>query len=119
LTIVEDAVAGRPADFAAAWASHLRAGTPAGDRGAQLAIAGDAVSSTVDALRDGFGVEARLIESPLLAGTLAAMAADAPDRAVRPHAVVPVYVRRPDAVVGRERRATERAARPAEASPAP
>jgi tRNA threonylcarbamoyladenosine biosynthesis protein TsaB len=118
LTIVEGAVAGRPADLAAAWASRLRAGTPDVDNGAQLAIAGDAVSSTVDALRDGFGAGALLIESPRLAGTLAAMAADAPDRAVRPHAVVPVYVRRPDAVVGRERRAAESAS-PAAASRGP
>jgi tRNA A37 threonylcarbamoyladenosine modification protein TsaB len=39
-----------------------------------------------------------------LAGTIATIAYDERDRAVRPHAVVPMYVRRPDAELARERR---------------
>jgi len=41
---------------------------------------------------------------PLLAGAIARIAAAEPDRAVRPHAVVPLYVRRSDAELARDRR---------------
>ena len=41
---------------------------------------------------------------PALAGFVGSIAADAPERAVLPHAVVPVYVRRPDAELARDRR---------------
>jgi tRNA A37 threonylcarbamoyladenosine modification protein TsaB len=78
--------------------------------GRSLAVGGDAVAAAAAALRDGFGPEVLLRDAPLLAGTIAAMAASRPEAAVRPHAIAPVYVRRPDAVVGRERRT---------ASPAP
>lgn len=47
------------------------------------------------------GVDA---DVPLLAGRIGLIAAAAPGRAVLPHAVVPLYVRRPDAVLARERR---------------
>ena len=43
---------------------------------------------------------------PSLAGAIGAIAGAHPGRAVLPHAVVPVYVRRPDVVVERERRGT-------------
>jgi tRNA threonylcarbamoyladenosine biosynthesis protein TsaB len=46
---------------------------------------------------------------PLLAGAIGLIAARQPDRAVLPHAVVPLYVRRPDAEIARGReRAAER-----------
>ena len=38
-----------------------------------------------------------------LAGTAARLAAGAPERAVAPHALRPIYIRRPDAVLARER----------------
>ena len=41
---------------------------------------------------------------PLLAGAIARIAAAEPGRAVRPHAVVPLYVRRSDAELARDRR---------------
>jgi tRNA threonylcarbamoyladenosine biosynthesis protein TsaB len=41
---------------------------------------------------------------PPLAGAIGLMAAREPDRAVRPHAVVPLYVRRPDAELARDRK---------------
>jgi tRNA threonylcarbamoyladenosine biosynthesis protein TsaB len=41
---------------------------------------------------------------PRLAGHIARIAAAAADRAVPPHAVAPIYVRRPDAELARERR---------------
>jgi tRNA threonylcarbamoyl adenosine modification protein YeaZ len=40
-----------------------------------------------------------------LAGAIGRIAASDPDRAVLPHAIVPVYVRRPDAEIARDRRA--------------
>jgi tRNA threonylcarbamoyladenosine biosynthesis protein TsaB len=43
---------------------------------------------------------------PALAPVVARIAAADPGRGVRPHAVVPVYVRRPDAELARERRAS-------------
>lgn len=43
-------------------------------------------------------------EVPPLAGIIGLMAAEAPDRAVAPHAVVPIYIRRPDAVLARDRK---------------
>jgi hypothetical protein len=44
-----------------------------------------------------------------LAATIARIAAAAPDRAAAPHAIVPLYVRRPDAEITRDR---QRAAAP-------
>ena len=43
-------------------------------------------------------------EVPLLAGAIAEIANATPSIAVAPHAIVPVYVRRPDAELARERR---------------
>jgi tRNA threonylcarbamoyladenosine biosynthesis protein TsaB len=43
-------------------------------------------------------------EVPPLAGAIGLIAASQPDRAVLPHAVVPIYVRRPDAEIARGRR---------------
>ena len=47
-------------------------------------------------------------EAHRLAGRIGLIAAAAADRAVVPHAVVPLYVRRPDAVLARERGAASR-----------
>jgi tRNA threonylcarbamoyladenosine biosynthesis protein TsaB len=54
--------------------------------------------------RDFVG-EARVIPPPPLAGVIGRMAAEDPSRAVQPHAIVPIYVRRPDAELARARRA--------------
>jgi tRNA threonylcarbamoyladenosine biosynthesis protein TsaB len=43
-------------------------------------------------------------ERPMLAEAIAEIAAANPSRAVQPHAIVPLYVRRPDAEVARDRR---------------
>lgn len=42
---------------------------------------------------------------PRLAAAIGRIASQAPDRAVLPHAVQPIYVRRPDAEIARDRRA--------------
>ena len=51
-----------------------------------------------------FGDAARIIEPPPLAGIIGQIAAAHPERAVLPHAVVPIYVRKPDAELARLRR---------------
>ena len=93
---------GRPLDVALAWTETL-----ATEAASSLVIVGDGVAATETVLREVLGPEVSLVEPPLLAGTLASIAAARPDAAVQPHAIVPLYVRRPDAELGRERRATE------------
>jgi hypothetical protein len=48
-----------------------------------------------------------------LAGTIARMTAAQPHRAVLPHAIVPLYVRRPDAELARDRTGGVRDTEPA------
>ncbi len=72
-----------------------------GDGG--IVVAGDAVASTRDVLREAFGDRLEALAPAALAGTLAAIAARDGQRAVRPHAIVPLYVRRPDAELARDR----------------
>ena len=55
-------------------------------------------------IRDALGTAARIAGAPSLAATIARIAAAEPHRAVPPHAIVPVYVRRPDAELARDRR---------------
>jgi tRNA threonylcarbamoyladenosine biosynthesis protein TsaB len=45
-----------------------------------------------------------ILAPPLLAGVIGQIAAENPARAVLPHAIVPIYVRRPDAELARDRR---------------
>ena len=52
-------------------------------------------------LGEGAGIPAAV---PPLAGAIGTIAAGHPDRAVHPHAVVPLYVRRSDAELARDRR---------------
>ena len=44
---------------------------------------------------------------PHLATWIGRIAMESPDRAVAPHAVAPIYVRRPDAEIARDRRTRE------------
>ena len=54
----------------------------------------------------GIGGSARVADRvPHLAVAIGRIAAAAPERGVLPHAVVPIYVRRPDAEIARDRRA--------------
>jgi tRNA threonylcarbamoyladenosine biosynthesis protein TsaB len=52
----------------------------------------------------GLGSSARIVAPAALAPTIARIAFDEPHRAVAPHEIVPIYVRRPDAELARERR---------------
>jgi hypothetical protein len=56
------------------------------------------------AITDRCGPDATVIDAPPLAGVIARIAFAEPHRAVAPDAIVPVYVRRPDAELARERR---------------
>jgi tRNA threonylcarbamoyladenosine biosynthesis protein TsaB len=51
--------------------------------------------------------DARVLPAPPLAGLIGQIAATGLDRAVLPHAVVPLYIRRPDAELARSRRGAE------------
>ncbi len=52
-----------------------------------------------------YGAAVRVLHPPPLAGIIGQIAAESPERRVLPHAVVPIYVRRPDAELARTRRA--------------
>jgi tRNA threonylcarbamoyladenosine biosynthesis protein TsaB len=56
-------------------------------------------------IRERFGHGAHVLPAPPLAGIIGRLAAAAPGRAVLPHAIVPIYIRRPDAELARSRRA--------------
>lgn len=66
---------------------------------------GDGVVRYKEQIVAALGASVRIVEpvSPL-AGAIGVIAAREPDRAVLPHAIVPVYVRRPDAEIARDRR---------------
>jgi tRNA threonylcarbamoyladenosine biosynthesis protein TsaB len=78
------------------WTSTLSAITPV--------FIGDGAARHEAAIRERFGPGARIVPTPPLAGIIGRLAAAAPDRAVLPHAVVPIYIRRPDVELARSRR---------------
>jgi tRNA threonylcarbamoyladenosine biosynthesis protein TsaB len=55
-------------------------------------------------IRACLGARAHVVTTPPLAGVIGRIAATFPDRAVLPHAVVPIYIRRSDAELARARR---------------
>ncbi len=86
----------RPADTIAAWRDVV--GT------ADVRFIGDGAVKYRDAIVGAFGNQATFVDRPIsLAATAARIAALEPDRGVLPHALVPIYVRRPDAELARER----------------
>jgi hypothetical protein len=71
-------------------------------------FAGDGAERYRDVITAALGERAHVMEPvPLLAGTAGRIAAKHPERAVVPHAVVPIYVRRPDAELARDRGARQ------------
>ena len=66
-------------------------------------VTGDGVVRLQALLAASFGVDAPQREPGPLAGTLAALAAADVVAATRPHGVVPIYVRRPDVELERDR----------------
>ena len=90
-----DPVAGAPAAVLAAHAAVL------GD----AAFHGDGAGRYQDELRQALGATAAIAtDVPPLAAAIGLIAARHPERAVLPHAVVPIYVRRPDVEITRDRK---------------
>ncbi len=92
-------VSAAPAAVLDGWAPRLR--------GRSAWVIGDGVAAARPLLDARLGPGSRRFdEGPSLAAAMAAMAVQAPwrDRAGAPHALRPVYVRRPDAELARERR---------------
>ena len=87
---------GTPSDILSGWAEQLSA------RG--ICVTGNAVTTNRSDLEVQLGTDVIYEpEVPPLAPTIARMAAGSMCVAVAPHAVQPLYVRRPDAVLARER----------------
>jgi tRNA threonylcarbamoyladenosine biosynthesis protein TsaB len=96
LEALDAPVVSAPEPLAEAW-GHGASG--------RVIVIGDGVPRTRALLVAHFGAAAALREPGPLAGTLAALAARQTDSATRPHAVMPIYVRRPDAELARDRAA--------------
>ena len=60
-----------------------------------------------DVITQRLGPGASIAAGPPLAGIAGAIAASAPSRAILPHAIVPIYVRKSDAELARARREQE------------
>jgi tRNA threonylcarbamoyladenosine biosynthesis protein TsaB len=69
-----------------------------------IVFVGDGAVRYRDLLASHLGSRAHVLDPPLLAATIARIAFEEPHRAVEPHGIMPVYVRRPDAELARERR---------------
>ena len=81
------------------------AGLPDSVRHTAIRFAGDGALRYADEIRSALGRNAQVMPRvPLLAGVVGQIASEAPDRGVPPHAVSPIYIRRPDAELARERR---------------
>ena len=65
---------------------------------------GDGALRYASIIRAALGHAVEIVEPPPLAPVIGRLACDAPERAVDPHAVVPIYIRRPDAELARARR---------------
>jgi tRNA threonylcarbamoyladenosine biosynthesis protein TsaB len=87
-----------PADGAARWAEAYGA--------SPFALVGDGATRYADLLRERLGSGVRILDVPPLAPSIAALAAArlAAGESGLPHALRPVYVRRPDAELARDRR---------------
>ena len=70
----------------------------------EVRIIGDGAARYEDAIRERLGGRAQVLATPPIAGVIGRLAAASPSRAVPPHAVVPIYIRRPDVELARSRR---------------
>jgi tRNA threonylcarbamoyladenosine biosynthesis protein TsaB len=75
-----------------------------------LVFIGDGAIRYADVVRDHVGVSVPIIGPPALASVVGRLAAREPNRAVLPHAIVPVYVRKSDAELARARQRAAAAA---------
>jgi tRNA threonylcarbamoyladenosine biosynthesis protein TsaB len=95
---IEPPSAMTPAETLAHWSSH--------DLGDAVFI-GDGAVRYADVIRGVIPQASRILAPPPLAPIVGRIAAAAPHRAVNPHAVIPIYVRRPDAEIARLTRAKQ------------
>jgi hypothetical protein len=96
LDVLDPPTVSLPEPLAQAWAA---------DGTGHVIVTGDGVRRNDALLTAHFGTAAARRAPGSLAGTLAALAARHGDAATRPHAVVPIYVRRPDVELARDRAA--------------
>lgn len=89
-------IAASPAAVLSAWAETIGAGS--------VRFIGDGAVHYREAIESALGPRATILAAPPLAGLVGQIAAGHPDRAVLPHAVVPIYVRKPDVELARDRR---------------
>jgi tRNA threonylcarbamoyladenosine biosynthesis protein TsaB len=73
--------------------------------GGAVRFIGEGAARYEAVIRERLGARACVLPTPALAGFVGKLAAAAPARAVLPHAVVPIYIRRPDVELARSRRA--------------
>jgi tRNA threonylcarbamoyladenosine biosynthesis protein TsaB len=74
---------------------------------ARVRFVGDGAIRYAALIGERLGARAAIdAAAPLLAGVVGLIAAAEPERAVRPHGLVPMYVRRPDVELVRDRRAS-------------
>lgn len=62
---------------------------------------GDGAVRYADLIRERLRADVEVVDPPALAPVVGRLAVEAPNRAVSPHAVVPIYIRRPDAELAR------------------
>ncbi len=93
---------GSPGDLATA--GRIIQGEAMGGNGGEASSSVTRSPSTRDALSAALPASARLLDPVPLAATIARIAHAHPERATLPHAIVPLYVRRPDAELARDRR---------------
>lgn len=72
--------------------------------GGRVRFIGDGAARYEAVIHAHLGARAHVLPIPPLAGVIGRLAANAPARALLPHAVVPIYVRRPDVELARSRR---------------
>jgi tRNA threonylcarbamoyladenosine biosynthesis protein TsaB len=94
--ILVPASSAAPPDTLSAWRGPIGS--------SDVLFSGDGAMRYRDLIAAALGTHARFLGAPALAATIARIAARDLHRAVVPHAVVPLYVRRPDAELARERR---------------
>jgi tRNA threonylcarbamoyladenosine biosynthesis protein TsaB len=94
--VVEPQTSAPPDETLRAWRGSVKSAT--------VTFAGDGAVRYKEAIESTFGDSARVLARvPTLAGAVGRIAAADPSRAVLPHAVVPIYVRRSDAELARDR----------------
>jgi tRNA threonylcarbamoyladenosine biosynthesis protein TsaB len=70
---------------------------------AHVRFIGDGAARYADVIRGTVGHDVEIAPAPPLAGIIGRIACEAPDRARLPHAILPIYIRRPDAELAREK----------------